>query len=203
MTLVNWWFNVTYTSVLTIILILRSVNSVLHTDSYWVKIQSNTVLLLTTNPSQMSIPRKLTYKGVLLSHLLCAMSGKVNIIQQCRCGVCSPRRVGSINRNYSFLYSIYPIFWVGTDPKHHRNININIYIYIYIYIYMTVPRFAVGQCRCVDEEYQCSRKQQFQHYLLFVIISTGRPLPHLTIKGGRGRHKRHQRYNYSYHQTLY
>ena len=23
---------------------------------------------------------------------------------------------------------------------------------------MTLPRFAVGQCGCMDEEYQCSRK---------------------------------------------
>ena len=28
---------------------------------------------------------------------------------------------------------------------------------------MTLPRFAVAQCGCIDEEYQCSRKLRFLH----------------------------------------
>ena len=39
--------------------------------------------------------------------------------------------------------------------------------------------------------------------LLSVIIFTGRPFPppHPTFMGARGTHKRHQRYNYSYHRV--
>ena len=34
-----------------------------------------------------------------------------------------------------------------------------------LYIYqMTLPCFAVAQCGCKDEEYQCSRKLRFRHY---------------------------------------
>ena len=35
---------------------------------------------------------------------------------------------------------------------------------------MTLPRFAVGQCSCTDEEYQCSRNLQFRHYYLWLFL---------------------------------
>ena len=44
--------------------------------------------------------------------------------------------------------------------KSKANIN------IYKYILDALPRFAVTQCGCMDEEYQCSRKLRFQHYYL-------------------------------------
>ena len=53
---------------------------------------------------------------------------------------------------------------------------------------MTLPRFAVAQCGCMDEEYQCSRKLRFQQYYLCFIFSGARD-------------KRHQGYNYSYHRV--
>ena len=35
---------------------------------------------------------------------------------------------------------------------------------------MTLPRFAVGQCDYMDEEYQCSQKLQFWHYYLSLFL---------------------------------
>ena len=44
-----------------------------------------------------------------------------------------------------------------------------------------MPRFPVGQCDCMDEEYQCSQKTAVST-LLSVIISTGRPFPQPTLQ---------------------
>ena len=35
---------------------------------------------------------------------------------------------------------------------------------------MTLPRFAVTQCGCMDEEYQCSRKLRFRHYYMWLSL---------------------------------
>ena len=35
---------------------------------------------------------------------------------------------------------------------------------------MTLPRFAVAQCGCMDEEYQCSRKLRFRPDYLWLFL---------------------------------
>jgi len=35
---------------------------------------------------------------------------------------------------------------------------------------MTLPPFAVAQCGCMYEEYQCSRKLRFRHYYLWLFL---------------------------------
>ena len=35
---------------------------------------------------------------------------------------------------------------------------------------MTLSRFTVGKCGCMDEEYQCSRKLRFRHYYLWLFV---------------------------------
>ena len=62
---------------------------------------------------------------------------------------------------------------------------------------MTLPRFAVAQCGCMDEEYNYGFDT-----ILSVIIFTARPFPHPTCAGVRGAHKWHQGYNYTYHRAL-
>ena len=47
---------------------------------------------------------------------------------------------------------------------------------IYIYL-MTLSRFVVTQCGCVDGEYQCSRKLRFRHYYLWLFLQVA--LPHI------------------------
>ena len=43
---------------------------------------------------------------------------------------------------------------------------------------MTLPRFAVTQCGCMDKEYQCSRKLRFRHYYLwFLQVALSHILP--------------------------
>ena len=64
---------------------------------------------------------------------------------------------------------------------------------------MTLPRFAVAQCGCIDEEYVFPKTTVST--LLSVIIFTGRPFPHPIFTGAGGTHKRHQGYNYSYHRV--
>ena len=35
---------------------------------------------------------------------------------------------------------------------------------------MTLPHFAMAQCSCMDEEYQCSWKLRFWHYYLWLFL---------------------------------
>ena len=54
---------------------------------------------------------------------------------------------------------------------------------------MTLPRFAVGQCGCMDEEYQCSRKLRLQHYYLWLLLQAAlshAPPLRVHINGIRG-----------------
>ena len=52
---------------------------------------------------------------------------------------------------------------------------------------MTLPRFAVGQCGCIEE-----KLKTIVLTLLSVFISTSCPFPQPTFTGARGAHKRHQ-----------
>ena len=47
---------------------------------------------------------------------------------------------------------------------------------------MTLPCFAVTQCGCMDEKYQCSQKLWFRHYYLWLSLQ----VLEVHIKGIRG-----------------
>ena len=64
---------------------------------------------------------------------------------------------------------------------------------------MTLPRFAVAQCGCMDDESQCSRKLLFRQYYLGLFLQVA--LSHTKFTGPRGAHKRQQGYIYSYHRV--